>query len=575
MPYRVADLLRRMTLEEKAGLLFQPMIGIGPDGELAGADPDYGLLATDDLVLRRGIRHVNLVGSAAPGDLARWHNRLQELAAGTRLGIPVTVSTDPRHAHSANPGTAELAGPFSRFPEPLGFAAIRDPGMVTRFAEIVRREYLAVGLRVALHPQADLATEPRWARVFGTFGEDAKLVGELVVGYIAGLQGPQLGRASVAAMTKHFPGGGPQWHGEDAHFAYGRDQVYPGGRFAEHLAPFAAAIEAGTSQIMLGYGVPRHIGVEEVGFAFNRDIVTGLLREKLGFAGIACADWGVLTDSAFRGRVRPARAWGAEQLSPAQRLAKALHAGVDQFGGESCPELVVDLVHAGAVSPQRIDVSVWRLLQEKFTLGLFDDRYADPEVAERTIGCARHREAGLAAQRASITLLTNAGADSPAHLPLRGGLRVYGEGLPAEALHRIGTPVASPHEAQVAILRLQAPFEHRSGPVEAYFHAGALEFPEQKLRRALDIASTVPTVVDVYLDRPAVMPELAERAATLVATFAVSDEALADVLCGRAEPRGHLPFDLPRSMAAVDAARPDVSFDLADPLFRYGHGLRY
>nr|BFE88708.1 hypothetical protein GCM10020093_113090 [Planobispora longispora] len=188
--------------------------------------------------------------------MALWHNRLQEMAAGTRLGIPVTVSTDPRHAFTDNPGTAMLAGAFSRWPEATGLAAIGDADLVRRYADVVRREYLAVGIRVALHPQIDLATEPRWSRISGTFGADAGLTSRLVTAYLEGMRGPGPGAEAVACMVKHFPGGGPQKDGEDPHFAYGKEQVYPGGNFDYHLEPFRAAVAAGATQIMPYYGVP-------------------------------------------------------------------------------------------------------------------------------------------------------------------------------------------------------------------------------------------------------------------------------------------------------------------------------
>jgi len=224
-------------------------------------------------------------------------------------------------------------------------------------------------------------------------------------------------------MTKHFPGGGPQRDGEDPHFAGGREQVYPGGRFADHLRPFRAAIRAGTSQIMPYYGMPLGTPYQEVGFAFNADVISGLLRGELGFDGIICTDWGVLTDTTFLGEPRPARAWGMEHASPIQRARRVLNAGCDQFGGEACPDLVVDLVQTGAISQPRLNASVRRLLREKFTLGLFDRRHVDPQDAERTVGRPDFRAAGLAAQRASVTLLRNAGAGLPARLPLRSGLR--------------------------------------------------------------------------------------------------------------------------------------------------------
>ncbi|WJK41393.1 glycoside hydrolase family 3 N-terminal domain-containing protein [Solwaraspora sp. WMMA2056] len=572
---QVDDLLARMSLPEKAGLLFHPMIGIGPGGTLAAADPDAGLLAAEDLVLCRRINHVNLVGTASAEELARWHNHLQDLAASTRLGVPVTVSTDPRHARSANPNTAALAGAFSTWPEPAGLAAIGDPELVRRHADTVRREYLAVGIRAALHPQADVATDPRWPRVLGTFGEDPELVSRLTVAYLQGLQGPTLGPGSVAALVKHFPGGGPVRTGEDPHFRYGAEQAYPGGRLAAHLAPFVAAVRAGAAQVMLGYGLPVGTELPPVAFAFNHEVVTGLLRRQLGFDGVICADWGVLTDACFRGEHRPARAWGVEHLDPAQRLRTALHAGVDQFGGEARPDLVVDLVRTGQVTEDRVDESATRILAGKVRLGLFDHRYVDPEQAAQEVGNAAARADGLAAQRACVTLLHNAAPGGYARLPLAAGLRVYAEGPLRAALSPRWTVVTDPGQADVAVLRLAAPFERRTGPVEAYFHAGPLEHPPGALDRVLAIAERVPTVVDVYLDRPAVLTALVGRVAALLVSFGVEDAALIDVLAGQASPAGRLPFDLPRSQQAVLAGQPDTPFDDPDPLFRYGHGLTY
>nr|WP_236720189.1 glycoside hydrolase family 3 N-terminal domain-containing protein [Rathayibacter sp. VKM Ac-2630] len=326
---RVRILLGQMTLEEKAGLLFQTMIVLGESGALAGADEAFGLPSTSEMVLERRMTHFNLLGGtqASAREIAEWHNRLQELAASTRLGIPVTVSTDPRHSFTDNPGTGSSSAAFSQWPEPLGLGAIGDEGLVERFGDIARREYLAVGLRVALHPQIDLATESRWARQVGTFGEDADLTGRLGAAYIRGFQGAELGPESVATMTKHFPGGGPQKDGEDPHFAYGREQVYPGGNAEYHLRPFEKAFEAGTSQIMPYYGMPVGTEHEEVGFGFNRSVITGLLRERFGFDGVVCTDWGLLTDADILGDRHPARAWGVEHLTVPERMAKALDAG--------------------------------------------------------------------------------------------------------------------------------------------------------------------------------------------------------------------------------------------------------
>ena len=232
------------------------------------------------------LAHFNLVGSAPPGETADWLNQLQGLASETRLGIPLTISSDPRHSRNEQMGAMMSTPGFSQWPETTGLAAIGDPELVQEFADIARQEYLAVGLRAALHPMVDLATEPRWGRINGTFGEDAALTARLTAAYIRGFQGDKLGPQSVACTTKHFPGGGAQKDGSDPHFPYGAEQVYPGGNFDYHLPPFAAAIDAGSAIMMPYYAKPMGTEYEEVGFAFNKGIITDLLRGRMGFDGV-------------------------------------------------------------------------------------------------------------------------------------------------------------------------------------------------------------------------------------------------------------------------------------------------
>jgi len=473
-----------------------------------------------------------------------------------------------------------MAGPFSQWPETMGLAAIGDEELVERFADIARQEYTAVGLRVALHPQVDLATEPRWARQVATFGEDAELSGRLGAAYIRGFQGSSFGPGSVSTMTKHFPGGGPQRDGEDPHFPYGREQVYPGGQFELHLKPFEAAFEAGTRQVMPYYGMPVGTEYEEVGFGFNKSVITGLLRERFGFDGLVCTDWGLINDAEIFGQPFPARAWGVEHLTPRERMVKVLEAGVDQFGGEACPELLLDLVATGEVTEERLDVSAARILREKFALGLFDDPFVDEDAADEIVGRADFRAAGEAAQRASITVITNrplrsgwADDDAAPALPLASGLKLYVEGIDPEVAARYGTVVDSPIDADAAILRLEAPFEQRDTMFENFFHAGSLDYSHEVIDHVREVAATVPTIVDILADRPAILEPIVDAAAGVTLNWGASAAALLDVLTGAAEPKGRLPFDLPRSMSAVTANRPDVPFDTVDPLFRFGHGL--
>ncbi|WP_424215400.1 glycoside hydrolase family 3 N-terminal domain-containing protein [Streptomyces sp. BI20] len=569
-----------MTLEEKAGQLFHSMLMMNEDGTpVTETDGSMLPLTTPELVVDRHLTHFNLLGSHGAREMALWQNAVQAMAADTRLGIPVTLSTDPRHAFTENVGASFNAGAFSAWPESLGLAAIGDAELVRRFADTVRREYLAVGFRVALHPQIDLATEPRWSRQSGTFGSDAALSCELVRAYVHGLQGDTLGPRSVSAMVKHFPGGGPQLDGEDPHFAHGKEQVYPGGLRELHLEPFEAAIAAGCAQMMPYYGQPIGTDWEEVGFGFNKGVLTDLLRTRLGFTGIVCSDWGLITDSVIFGEPHPARAWGLEHLTPLERAARSLDAGVDQFGGEQCPELIVELVRSGRIRHGRVDASVRRLLREKFVLGLFDDPYVDPDEAEAVVGRAEFTAAGAAAQRRSLTVLTNPGDRLPLPTPAPDAEppRVWwGEEPPAALLAHPDRvrPAASPAEADLAVLRLRTPHEPRANRFESFFHSGTLAFTEEELTPILDLLKTVPTVVCVNLERAAVLPEIAEHAAALLADYGASDEALLDVLLGHATPEGRLPFELPRSMAAVEASRPDVPNDTADPLFPHRHGLR-
>ncbi|MFE7277333.1 glycoside hydrolase family 3 protein [Streptomyces sp. NPDC057623] len=578
---RVADLLGRMTLEEKAGLLFQTILTMNPDGTLVERADAPGGAPTTELITARSMNHFNLMGSGSPRAMAEWHNRLQELAADTRLGIPVTLASDPRHSFTDNPATAMRSGPFSQWPEPLGLAALGDADLVREYADIVRREYLSVGIRVALHPQIDLATEPRWARGNGTFGADAELTSRLVGPYLEGLRGGgQVGPHSVSAMVKHFPGGGPQKDGEDPHFVYGREQVYPGGFFDYHLKPFRAAIAAGVTQIMPYYGMPVGTEHEEVGFGFNRGIITGLLRERLGFDGIVCTDWALIHDAPIMGNLFPARAWGVEHLGPLERIRKVLDAGADQFGGEACPELVVELVRSGRLEESRVDVSAARLLREKFRLGLFDDPFVDPDLAEATVGAAAFRAQGAAAQRRALTVLVNDDA-----LPLRTPSgdrrppRLYVEGMPADSFARGDAVVLTddPGEADFAVLRLDTPHEPRPGADSVYergFHRGRLDFPAERLKEILRLLDTVPTIVVIHLERPAVIPEIAQRCVALIGAFGASDEAVGDVILGHATPEGRLPFQLPRTMDEVTHGRPDSPHESTDPLFDFGHGLR-
>ncbi|MDH3244938.1 MAG: glycoside hydrolase family 3 protein [Saprospiraceae bacterium] len=397
---RVNDLLGQMTVAEKVGLMFHPPIGIGKEGEVLGKPNPavFNMASSYDLIINKKLRTFNLFMIPQPRALASWHNEIQKIAEQDRLGIPISIASDPRHGVNNFIGDM-LNGSFSRWPEPIGLASIDDTTLVEEFGRIAAEELRAVGIRIALHPMADLATEPRWSRINGTFGEDAELSARLTKAYIKGFQGSELGPRSIACMTKHWPGGGPQEDGNDAHFRYGMNQTYPGNNFDYHLLPFKAAFEANTAMIMPYYGVPAGLQYEEVGMAFNADIINGLLREEHGYEGIVCSDWGVLEGFSLLGfELFESTGWGVDDLSPKERIHKAVQAGIDQFGGNSNTEDLVELIEEGKITERRIDQSVRRILKAKFQMGLFENPYVDVDAAEATVGKSLFVEKGKVAQ---------------------------------------------------------------------------------------------------------------------------------------------------------------------------------
>ena len=570
---RVEDLLSQMTLEEKAGLLFINGTVINADGsieETPGA-PGFGRVAVNQID-RKIMNHFNLWQIPGVQAAAGWYNKLQRYAEGTRLGIPVTIASDPRNHFSRNI-FAMAATDFSQWCETLGFGAIGDAELVKQFADIVRKEYLAVGIRIALHPQIDLATEPRWPRINGTFGEDAHLTARLGKAYIEGFQGETLGPHSVACMTKHFPGGGPQNEGLDPHFEFQKGQIYPGNHFDYHLIPFEAAFEARTAAIMPYYGVPVDQTDENVAMSFNKMIITGLLREKYQYDGIICTDWGLITDSHMADTIWPARAWGVEHLTGAERVWKAIEAGVDQFGGESCPEHVIELVKAGKLSKARVDESVLRLLRLKFQLGLFDNPFVDESQHPHVFGDSASKALGLTSQQRAMTLLKN----EEGILPLQNQPKLFIKNMDSAIVGQYAQVVDTSEQADFAILRLETPWvpiETKNAFARGYHH-GDLDFKEEAKAQILSILKSVPSVVVINLDRPAVIPEIAAAAKALFGDFGASDEAVLNVIFGKAKPEGKLPFELPSSMEAVRRQKSDVPYDSENPLFAFGYGLSY
>lgn len=459
---RVADLVERMTLEEKAGLMLIDTVNASCDpatGEFGTVPPTaLDFIGTQQMhrfifrnVVDSGGRGACQVGGGGfatnvrvtPAEAATFMNEMQELSEGTRLGIPVLYKSNARNHidAQARAGINEAAGAFSAFPKEAGVAAAAlgeqakatgeatdgDMSVVEDFAEVMGAEWSSIGLRGMYGYMADLSTEPRWYRTHETFTEDAPLGANIMGRLVETLQG-EIGKdgnslspeTDVALTMKHFPGGGPQELGFDPHYAFGKAQVYPGDAFGYHLQPFEAAIEAGVSSIMPYYGVPvdvTHEGVDydEVGMAFSDQVVNGLLRDQMGFAGYVNSDTGIIND----------RAWGLEGATIPERVAAAINSGTDTLSGFNQVQTIIDLVDAGLVTEERVDLAAERLLAPMFEMGLFEDPYVDPAVATATVGSEENRAVALDLQRKSTVLLQNQEIDGESLLPLDGGETVY------------------------------------------------------------------------------------------------------------------------------------------------------
>ena len=567
---RVEDLISQMTLEEKVGTLFHPPVTINPDWmfRLYSLFVDGGKL-TESEIINQHINHFNLYGNPKPERLAKRLNSLQKIASRSRLGIPVTISSDPIHEVPNGGGVASFSlDGFSKWPSQLGLAASQDPSLVKQFAEIAREEYLAVGIRTALHPMADLATEPRWARNFGTFGSDNVLSSKLTMAYMDGFQGETIDSQSVMTMVKHFPGGGPQENGLDPHLFSGRNQIYPGNMFDYHVKPFIDAINNNLAVIMPYYGITVNQTSENVAIGFNKDLLTTLLRDELGYKGVICSDWGIING----------RHWGVGDLSIEERYIKAIDAGIDQFGGEKDTEVVIELVKKGLMPLSRIDASVKRILKNKFDLGLFDNPYVEVDQVKSRVNTERNIKLGKEAQKQSMVLLKN---DST--LPLEKNINIFVDGFNAKSIVH-GNVVSDIKDADVIVSYVHTVFNGNQpsgidrlvdNVLSSIFPNQDLNFSPEILEKLDEFSSIKPLIVIVDLNRPAILDSINQMSSALVGTFGVDESVIFETLFGESKPTGKLPFEIPSSMKEVNEQLEDVPDDTMNPTFKFGFGLTY
>ena len=510
---RAEDLAAQLTIEEIAGLMLYsshqsvPSGGGMFGGATYGGKPfaESGAKASDlsdtqkKFLTEDNLRAVLVTTVESPAVAAQWNNNMQALVEGMGHGVPVNTSSDPRHETSA---TAEYnygaGGEISHWPTSLGLAATFDPARVEEFGQIAADEYRALGITTALSPQIDLATEPRWTRFYGTFGESPELDTDMARAYVDGFQtsfgkdeiADGWGYKSVNAMVKHWPSGGPEEAGRDAHYNYGKYAVYPGGAFETHLKPFtegAFKLNGATgmaSAVMPYYTISTGIDPsgKNLGNSFSKYIITDLLREKYAYDGVVCTDWNITYDNrsidSFDGKC-----WGVEELTVAQRHYECLKAGVDQFGGNNDKGPVLEayamwVEEFGQESAdQRFRESAKRLLLNSFRTGLFENPYLDPEASAATVGKPEYMEKGYQAQLKSVVMVKN----SDNILPMKadeGKLKVYvpqryvpqmvnffgmvtperwEDTFAPDLLSKYYEPVTDPSEADFAIVVIEAP----------------------------------------------------------------------------------------------------------------------
>lgn len=437
---RAEDLAARLSIEEIAGLMLysshQSVPAEAWSGRYEGKPFNESQAEPHDLtdnqkkfLAEDNLRAVLVTSVVSPSASAIWNNKIQALVEGMGHGVPVNISSDPRHETSA---TAEYnygsGGDISHWPTSLGLAASFDPSLVEEFGRIAAEEYRALGIATALSPQIDLATEPRWTRFYGTFGESPELDTDMARAYVDGFQTSTgkdeiedgWGYKSVNAMVKHWPSGGPEEAGRDAHYNYGKYAVYPGGGFEIHLKPFtegAFKLNGPTSKasaVMPYYTISTGIDPSgnNVGNSYSRYLINDLLREKYGYDGVVCTDWNITADNAtidsFDGKC-----WGVEKLTVAQRHYECLKAGVDQFGGNND---MVPVLEAYAMwaddygkedADSRFRESAVRLLLNSFRTGLFENPYLDPQRTDQIVGNPDYMRKGYEAQLRSVVMVKN------------------------------------------------------------------------------------------------------------------------------------------------------------------------
>ncbi len=664
---RAKDLAAKMDIAQIAGLMLysgHQSIPARPQGYFSGTYDGQpyveGKTDASDLTDQQkkfieedNLRHVLVTTVKSPQIAAQWNNKLQAFCEGIGLGIPANNSSDPRHGTVARMEyDAAAGGTISMWPSSLGMAATFNPELVKQFGEIASKEYRALGITTALSPQIDIATEPRWARFNGTFGESPKLSAAMAQAYIDGFQSTEdrgWGLESVNAMAKHWPGGGSGEAGRDAHYAAGKFAVYPGNNFDAHLIPFtegAFKLNGGTGQtsaIMPYYTISWNQDSENgenVGNAYSEYIIGNLLRDKYGYDGVVCTDWSITHEHTVMDNFIDGKPWGVENLTEAELHYKALMAGVDQFGGNNDAKPILEAYEMGVKEHgeekmrARMEASAVRLLKNIFRVGIFENPYVSPDETNRIVGQPDFMKAGFEAQLQSIVMLKN----SNNVLPIRDKKKVFvpkryvpasrnflGMELPEstdypvniEIVKKYFNVVDNPEEANVALVFIENPSSgigYDKSDLEkggnGYFPM-SLQYGDYTASEAREesiaggdpledftnrsykdksvsthnktdaelvvetkaLMKDKPVLTVLSITNPMIFSEIEKSSDAILLGFGVQDQAIMDIISGKAEPAALLPMQMPADMTTVEKQFEDVPFDME--VYRDSEGNEY
>lgn len=582
---RAADLVSQMTVREKIAQMQHPTFLPRSDGEIPSYLEEWCNEESIGMLL---IRELNSVETAAT-----TMNTIQEYAEGSRLGVPVLVSMDSVHGLSYVSGATVT-------PHNLALAATRDEELVTKLAEIARDEHLAVGVRMTLSPEADIASEPRWGRVMETFGEDPDLVTEMVTAQIVAFQNGSdgLNSGSIVACIKHFPGAGPQMDGKDTSPIISSEES-----LEEHLKPYYAALEVNAASVMPYYSVPLALDMENSAIG-SEATLQDLLRDEMGFEGIIQTDWGMI----WAIQEALGTMTGEEVSDEEAILIGVTESRVDGIGGESIRliDLMEEYTNDGKIDEAILDASATRIVKAKFELGVFENPYCDVGYAVEFVGNKESQAVNLEAARKAMTLVKNDGTlplDPDAEqtvlvcgpragdmdslvggwssaqdgLTIADAIEVYaGENTTviyeAENVERIAELA---DEADVIVVSIGEP-SYQHDPPWGYDTLEITDSQQEILEAA--VASGKPVVTVVTGGRPYILTWCDENTNSILEAYYPGSQggiAIAETLFGMNNPTGKTPIQFPRDMESVNNQEGDISFDLENPLYDYGWGLSY